>query len=129
MKLLFVFVFAASTFIMPIEKNATVPENILAADNELPRTIRVCWEIFGGEILCLTVEESFIGGDFGDEINAGVRYSSTGDSMTLKMPTKKSGVMTAQETVSFKVKGEKKTIRKGTKIRVRNGVAKISLGG
>jgi len=129
MKLLFAIIFAASTFAMPIENNATAAENTLTAENELPRFIKVCWVVFGGEILCMTVEESFMGDDVGSEIRGKATFNSRSNTMTLKLPTKSSGTMIAKETVKFNTsESQQCSIRKGTKISVRNGVARLKLG-
>jgi hypothetical protein len=133
MKLLFAFIFAASAFTMPMETNNAALENTVAfldesaAEKELPRSIRVCWEVFGAEIICMTVEESFMGREVGKEITGKATFNSRNNSMTLKMPLKSSGTMVVEETISFKVKGKEKTIKGGTKISVRNGVATIPL--
>ncbi len=135
MKLFFAFIFAASTFVMPIENTSTASDSALsfsdelASESMLPRTIRVCWEVFGGEILCLTVEESFMGREIGDNLKGTATFNSRNNSMTLKMPVESSGTMVVKETTTFKVKGKEKTIKKGTKIRVRKGVAKVSFEG
>lgn len=135
MKFLFAIVFAASTFVTPIENNAIATETPmpvleeLTAENEMPRYTKVCWVIFGAEVICMTVEESFMGEDVGGDIRGKATFDSRSNTMTLKLPTKSSGTMIAQETISFKVsKTEERMIRKGTKISVRQGVARLKLG-
>lgn len=100
--------------------------DLQVTDNELPpKTIRACWVIFGSEVICLTVEQEGI--QLPDGLKIPVEFASSGDYMNFIFPRGvRSGTLTVSETLNFDLCGSKKTIQKGTKINVRNGVGKIS---
>nr|HMO41550.1 hypothetical protein [Saprospiraceae bacterium]HMP26271.1 hypothetical protein [Saprospiraceae bacterium] len=74
------------------------------------------------EIICMTVEDNVVATR---DLNLKAEFGSDGSYMKLMFPEKKSATLTAAETVKFDLCGASKTIRKGTKIEVRNGVANL----
>jgi hypothetical protein len=120
MKMFLVLFFAAFSM-LPSNNNYTAPATDEA---ELPRSIKVCWVVFGAEIICMTVEDNVVATR---DLNLKAEFGSDGSYMKLMFPEQKSGILTAAETLKFDLCGASKTIRKGTKIEVRNGVANISL--
>ncbi len=103
--------------------------NLPVTDNELPPiTVKVCWVIFGGEVICMTAEGENIQLPKGDGLKIPVEFASSGDYMNLIFPRGvKSGTLTVSETLTFNLCGLKKAVRKGTKISIINGIGKISL--
>lgn len=118
MKMFLVLFFAAFSM-FPANNNYTAPAT---DESELPRSTKVCWVVFGAEIICMTVEDNVIATR---DLNLKAEFGSDGSYMKLMFPEKKSGTLTAAETLTFDLCGASKTIRKGTKIEVRNGVANL----
>ncbi len=127
---LFLAIVMAFFSVMPVEKHdAAAAENATDAissytnESDLPRKTKVCWVIFGSEVICMTVEESA----FQADIDVSAEFESTGSYMRLLFPEKTNGSLTVSSTVNMNVCGMSKTIQKGTKINVRNGIAKVAL--
>lgn len=96
---------------------------------ESPRTERFCWEIFGSEVICLTISIEGVQIPGNGELKLGAEYGSRGDYINLKFPpTIRTGNFTVKETVRFNLcNAGIKTIKGGTKVNIRNGEARLTL--
>ncbi len=94
-----------------------------------PRTTKVCWVIFGSEVLCLTIEDTNLKVPAGNELKVNAEIASNGSYINLLFPSDvRNASFVVAENTSFNLCGAgTKTIKKGSRINLRNGVAKIPL--
>ena len=107
----------------------TVSAHNTETTTEPPETQRFCWEIFGAEVLCLTISIEGVQLPGKGDLKLGAEYGSRGDYINLKFPpTIRNGSFTVVETLRFNLcNAGTKTIKAGTKVSIRNGVARLSL--
>lgn len=119
--ILFILLFFSGAFTASALNTHTTPDP--------PYNKRVCWEFFGVEYLCLTITIEGVQLPGKGDLKLGAEYGSRGDYINLKFPpTIRNGNFTVVETLRFSLcNAGTKTIKAGTKVSIRNGVARLAL--